>query len=36
MVNVICSKGAWVRWRSLARSARALIVRGRLDRVSYG
>jgi len=32
MVNVICSKGAWVRWRSVARNSRALIVRGRLER----
>jgi len=32
MVNVICSKGAWVRWRSVARNSRALVVRGRLER----
>ena len=32
MVNVICSKGAWVRWRSVARNAPALIVRGRVER----
>jgi error-prone DNA polymerase len=32
MVNIICSKGAWVRWRSVARSSPALVVRGRLER----
>jgi len=32
MVNVICSRGAWVRWRSIARSSPALVVRGRLER----
>jgi error-prone DNA polymerase len=32
MVNIICSKGAWVRWRSIARTAPALIVRGQLER----
>jgi error-prone DNA polymerase len=32
MVNVICSRGAWVRWRSVARFSPALMVRGRLER----
>ncbi len=33
MVNVICSPGAWLRWRHTARRARALLVRGRLERM---
>ncbi|MHB8682023.1 MAG: error-prone DNA polymerase [Acidimicrobiales bacterium] len=33
MVNVICSPGAWQRWRHAARRAPALLVRGRLERV---
>ena len=33
MVNVICSRGAWVRWKPVARGAPALLVRGRLERV---
>ena len=33
LVNVICSRGAWVRWRHVARSSPALLVRGRLERV---
>ena len=32
MVNVICSAGAWARWRHVARRAAALEVRGRLER----
>ncbi len=32
MVNVICSRGAWIRWRSIARTSPALVVRGRLER----
>ncbi|MCL6537612.1 MAG: error-prone DNA polymerase [Acidothermus sp.] len=32
MVNVICSIGVWVRYRRIARTAPALIVRGRLER----
>jgi len=31
-VNVVFSKGAWERWRSVARHAPALIIRGRLER----
>lgn len=33
MVNVICSPGAWVRWRRVARGCAALLVRGRLERL---
>ncbi len=33
LINVICSKGAWSRYRQAARSAPALLVRGRLERV---
>jgi error-prone DNA polymerase len=33
MVNVICSPGAWQRWRDSARRSPALLVRGRLERV---
>ncbi|MGA2520661.1 MAG: error-prone DNA polymerase [Acidimicrobiales bacterium] len=33
MVNVICSPGAWERWRHAARGSPALLVRGRLERV---
>lgn len=32
LVNVICSKGCWTRHRAVARSAPALVVRGRLER----
>ncbi len=32
MVNIICSPGAWERWRSVARCSPALLVRGRLER----
>ena len=32
LVNVICSKGCWTRYRNLARGAPALLVRGRLER----
>ncbi len=32
MVNVVCSRGAWIRWKSVARSSRGLLVRGRLER----
>ncbi|KPM55581.1 hypothetical protein ACG83_09755 [Frankia sp. R43] len=31
LVNIICSRGVWARHRSVARSAPALIVRGRLE-----
>ncbi len=32
MVNIVCSRGAWIRWRSVARSCPALLVRGRIER----
>jgi error-prone DNA polymerase len=32
LVNVICSRGVWVRHRTVARSAAAMIVRGRLEK----
>jgi error-prone DNA polymerase len=32
MVNIVCSRGAWVRWRPVARSTPALLVRGRIER----
>jgi error-prone DNA polymerase len=31
-VNVIFSKGAWARWSVVARSSRALVIRGSLER----
>jgi error-prone DNA polymerase len=31
MVNVICSPGFWVRYRTIVRSCPALLVRGRLQ-----
>jgi error-prone DNA polymerase len=31
MVNVVCSAGCWTRYRTVARSAGALVVRGRLE-----
>jgi error-prone DNA polymerase len=32
MVNIVCSRGAWVRWKPVARSCPALLVRGRVER----
>jgi error-prone DNA polymerase len=32
MVNVVCSRGAWIRWRPIARRSPALIVTGRIER----
>ncbi len=32
MVNIVCSRGAWIRWKSVARSCPALLVRGRVER----
>jgi error-prone DNA polymerase len=32
LVNVVCSKGVWTRYRRVARSAPALLIRGRLER----
>jgi error-prone DNA polymerase len=33
LINVICSKGCWTRYRTIARSAPALVIRGRLEKV---
>ena len=33
LINVICSAGAWVRYRRVARSSPALVIDGRLERV---
>ena len=33
LVNVICSKGCWTRFRAVARGAPALLIRGRLEKV---
>jgi error-prone DNA polymerase len=33
LINVICSRGVWARYRRVGRSAAALLVRGRLERV---
>ncbi|MEX2553735.1 MAG: OB-fold nucleic acid binding domain-containing protein, partial [Actinomycetota bacterium] len=32
LVNVICTKGVWDRYRKVARSAKALLITGRLER----
>jgi len=32
MVNIVCSRGAWVRWKPVARACPALLVRGRIER----
>jgi error-prone DNA polymerase len=32
MVNVVCSRGAWIRWKSVAGRHRTLVVRGRIER----
>jgi error-prone DNA polymerase len=32
MVNVVCSKGCWARYRQTARSAPALLIRGKLEK----
>jgi error-prone DNA polymerase len=32
LINVVCSRGCWVRYRKVARGAPALLVRGRLER----
>jgi error-prone DNA polymerase len=33
LVNVVCSAGAWARYRRVARSAPALLIRGRIEKV---
>jgi error-prone DNA polymerase len=32
LINVICSKGCWARYRKVVRSCPALLIRGRLER----
>jgi error-prone DNA polymerase len=32
LLNVVCSAGLWQRFRTVARTSRALVVRGRLER----
>jgi len=32
MVNIVCSRGAWIRWKPVARAGPALLVRGRIER----
>ena len=36
LVNVICSRGVWARYRRVARESKALIVRGMLERNDAG
>lgn len=36
MVNVVCSQGAWKRYREVVRNSKALIVRGILERSDEG
>ena len=31
LINIVCSKGCWIRYRNVARSQPALLVRGRLE-----
>jgi error-prone DNA polymerase len=33
LINVICSKGAWIRFRRVARSEPALLIRGTVEKV---
>jgi error-prone DNA polymerase len=33
LINIVCSKGAWAYYRKVARSAPAMLVRGRLEKV---
>ena len=33
LINVVCSAGAWVRYRRVARSSPALVIDGRLEKV---
>lgn len=32
LINVVCSKGCWIRYRKIAQDASALLVRGRIER----
>jgi error-prone DNA polymerase len=36
LINVICSKGVWARYRSAAQGASALLIRGRLEKTITG
>ncbi len=36
LINVVCSRGVWVRYRRIARESSALIVRGKLERSPEG
>jgi error-prone DNA polymerase len=36
LVNVVCSRGVWGRYRRIARDSRALIIRGMLERNAEG
>jgi error-prone DNA polymerase len=33
LINVVCSKGCWARYRRVARGSPALLIRGRLEKV---
>jgi error-prone DNA polymerase len=33
LINVVCSRGCWTRYRRVARSAPALLIRGKLEKV---
>jgi error-prone DNA polymerase len=33
LINIVCSKGCWARYRTVARSSPALLIRGRLEKV---
>jgi len=32
LINIVCSKGCWARYRRVARGAAALLVRGRIEK----
>jgi error-prone DNA polymerase len=32
LINIVVSKGCWARYRAIARTAPALLIRGRLER----
>ena len=33
LINVVCSRGCWTRYRTVARGAPALLIRGRLEKI---
>ncbi|MGZ4757699.1 MAG: OB-fold nucleic acid binding domain-containing protein, partial [Acidimicrobiales bacterium] len=33
LINIICSRGCWTRYRRVARGSAAILVRGRLEKV---